>query len=113
MELEQNEHSLFHHSENLAIAFGLISIHPGTPIRIFLSLHLCGDCHTASKFITQIVGREIIVRDANRFHYFNDGLCTLGTIGDFQLNIQLNLRMHIILLVDKNRAHFGCKPTII
>jgi len=78
VEHEQKEHSLFHHSEKLAIAFGLISTHPGTPIRIFKNLRVCGDCHTASKFITQIVGREIIVRDANRFHHFKDGLCTCG-----------------------------------
>eukprot|EP01018_Ginkgo_biloba_P024506 Gb_17916 [translate_table: standard] len=78
MEQEQKEHSLYHHSERLAIAFGLISTPPGTPIQIIKNLRVCGDCHAASKFISKIVGREIVVRDANRFHHFKDGLCSCG-----------------------------------
>jgi hypothetical protein len=67
---------LCHHSEKLVIAFGLISTPPGTPLRIFKNLQVCGDCHTATKFTTKIVGRRIIVRDANRFHHFEDGVCS-------------------------------------
>jgi pentatricopeptide repeat protein len=68
---------LCYHSEKLAIAFGLISTPPGTTLRIFKNLRVCGDCHTATKFIAKIVERGIIVRDANRFHHFNkDGLCS-------------------------------------
>ncbi|XP_057858340.2 pentatricopeptide repeat-containing protein At3g24000, mitochondrial [Cryptomeria japonica] len=76
MEEELKESILWHHSERLAIAFGLISIPSGTPIRIVKNLRVCGDCHTATKFISKIVGREIVVRDANRFHHFKDGLCS-------------------------------------
>eukprot|EP01018_Ginkgo_biloba_P026883 Gb_14445 [translate_table: standard] len=76
IEEEQKEHSLFHHSEKLAIAFGLISTTEGTPLRIIKNLRVCGDCHTAIKFISKIVGRKIIVRDANRFHHFKEGLCS-------------------------------------
>eukprot|EP01018_Ginkgo_biloba_P011648 Gb_05123 [translate_table: standard] len=75
---EQKEGNLSHHSEKLAIAFGLICTPPRTPLRIFKNLRVCGDCHNASKFISTIVGREIVVRDANRFHHFNDGLCSCG-----------------------------------
>eukprot|EP01018_Ginkgo_biloba_P013991 Gb_31794 [translate_table: standard] len=75
---EHKEISLSHHSEKLAIAFGLISTFPGTPIRIFKNLRVCGDCHSATRFISKIVGREIVVRDANRFHHFKDGLCSCG-----------------------------------
>eukprot|EP01018_Ginkgo_biloba_P015752 Gb_28279 [translate_table: standard] len=78
VEEEQKEDMLFHHSEKLAIAFGIISTSPGTPIRIVKNLRVCGDCHTASKFISKIVGREIVMRDANRFHHFKDGLCSCG-----------------------------------
>eukprot|EP01018_Ginkgo_biloba_P008632 Gb_28758 [translate_table: standard] len=78
VEDEQKEHILCHHSEKLAIAFGLISISPGTPVRIVKNLRVCGDCHSAIKFISKIVQREIIVRDANRFHRFKDGLCSCG-----------------------------------
>eukprot|EP01018_Ginkgo_biloba_P025502 Gb_26010 [translate_table: standard] len=75
---EHKENSLCYHSEKLAIAFGLINIPPGLPIRIIKNLRVCGDCHTAIKFISKIVQREMVVRDANRFHHFEDGLCSCG-----------------------------------
>ncbi|CAM6079031.1 unnamed protein product [Sphagnum tenellum] len=67
---------LFQHSEMLAIAFGLISTPADTPLRIFKNLRMCGDCHAATKFISKIVGRQIILRDTKRFHHFEDGLCS-------------------------------------
>jgi pentatricopeptide repeat protein len=75
---EQRENALRYHSEKLAIAFGLISTLPEIPLRIMKNLRVCGDCHNATKLISKIVGREIIVRDANRFHHFKDGLCSCG-----------------------------------
>ncbi|KAJ7541357.1 hypothetical protein O6H91_10G055900 [Diphasiastrum complanatum] len=75
---ENKESSLLHHSEKLAIAFGLISTEPGTPIYIVKNLRVCGDCHSASKFISKICEREIIARDAHRFHHFNNGVCSCG-----------------------------------
>eukprot|EP01018_Ginkgo_biloba_P010548 Gb_15394 [translate_table: standard] len=78
VEQEQKRQSLSHHSEKLAVAFGLISTPPGTPIQIIKNLRVCGDCHSAIKFISNIVGREMVVRDANRFHHFKDGLCSCG-----------------------------------
>eukprot|EP01018_Ginkgo_biloba_P009823 Gb_15506 [translate_table: standard] len=78
VEEEQKEHILCHHSEKLAIAFGLINTSPGTPIRIVKNLRVCGDCHSAAKFISKIVAREIVVRDANRFHHFRYGQCSCG-----------------------------------
>eukprot|EP01018_Ginkgo_biloba_P022394 Gb_02038 [translate_table: standard] len=76
VEEEKKEHILCSHSEKLAIAFGLMSTYSGTPIRITKNLRVCGDCHTATKLISKLVGREIIVRDAKRFHHFRDGLCS-------------------------------------
>ncbi|XP_057844763.2 pentatricopeptide repeat-containing protein At1g11290, chloroplastic [Cryptomeria japonica] len=78
IEDETKEHLLYSHSERLAIVFGLISTSPGTPIRITKNLRVCGDCHTAIKFISNIVKREIVVRDANRFHHVKGGLCSCG-----------------------------------
>eukprot|EP01018_Ginkgo_biloba_P031865 Gb_04144 [translate_table: standard] len=78
VEEEQKEHLLCHHSEKLAIAFGLLNVPPGTPIRIIKNLRVCGDCHSAIKFISMIVAREIVVRDANRFHHFKYGQCSCG-----------------------------------
>lgn len=76
VEEEAKEHMLGLHSEKLAIAFGLISTSPGTPIHITKNLRVCGDCHSATKFISKIVKREIIARDPNRFHHFKDGSCS-------------------------------------
>eukprot|EP01018_Ginkgo_biloba_P016521 Gb_02086 [translate_table: standard] len=75
---EEKERILCGHSEKLAIAFGLINTCPGTPLQITKNLRVCGDCHSATKFISKIVGREISVRDANRFHHFKDGTCSCG-----------------------------------
>ncbi|KAL2239336.1 pentatricopeptide repeat-containing protein At2g27610 [Sesamum indicum] len=78
IEEEQKEAILSRHSERLAIAFGLIAIPHGIPIRIIKNLRVCGDCHTVIKLITKIEGREIVVRDSNRFHHFSEGLCSCG-----------------------------------
>eukprot|EP01018_Ginkgo_biloba_P026317 Gb_01366 [translate_table: standard] len=78
VEEEKKEFILCGHSERLAIAFGLINTCPDTPIRITKNLRVCGDCHSATKFISKIVMREIIVRDVKRFHHFKDGLCSCG-----------------------------------
>eukprot|EP00253_Pinus_taeda_P025313 PITA_25313 len=74
VEEEVKEHMLYCHSEKLAIAFGLIHTSPRTPIRITKNLRVCDDCHSATKLIAKIANREIIVRDANRFHHFKDGM---------------------------------------
>eukprot|EP01018_Ginkgo_biloba_P038145 Gb_41325 [translate_table: standard] len=78
VEEEVKENLLYSHSEKLAIAFGLLNTSTGTPIRIMKNLRMCGDCHNASKVISKIARREIILRDANRFHHFNDGSCSCG-----------------------------------
>lgn len=75
---EDKEESLCNHSERLAIAYGLISTPPGTTLRITKNLRACVNCHSATKVISKLVGREIVVRDANRFHHFKDGVCSCG-----------------------------------
>jgi len=76
VEEEEKVSHLCHHSKKLAIAFGLINTAPGTPLRIRKNLRVCKDCHTSTKFISKIVRRAIMVRDANRFHHFEDGVCS-------------------------------------
>ncbi|KAI4350441.1 hypothetical protein L6164_004896 [Bauhinia variegata] len=70
--------SLKYHSERIAIAFALISTPEGSPILIMKNLRACTDCHAAIKVISNIVGREITVRDSSRFHHFRDGFCSCG-----------------------------------
>lgn len=76
IEEEEKEQFLGYHSEKLAVAFGLISITSKDVIRVVKNLRVCGDCHEAIKLISKITGREIIVRDTNRFHCFVDGSCS-------------------------------------
>ncbi|KAJ6957994.1 pentatricopeptide repeat-containing protein [Populus alba x Populus x berolinensis] len=68
--------SLRLHSERLAIAFGLLNLKPGMPIRIFKNLRVCDDCHKVTGLISEIFNVEIIVRDRVRFHHFKDGSCS-------------------------------------
>ncbi|KAJ7514124.1 hypothetical protein O6H91_23G029000 [Diphasiastrum complanatum] len=78
VEDEEKENALCGHSEKQAIAFGLINMPFGTPIRIKKNLRVCSDCHNATKIISKIVGRDISVMDANRNHHFKDGFCSCG-----------------------------------
>ncbi|GAA0147435.1 hypothetical protein LIER_36517 [Lithospermum erythrorhizon] len=73
---EEKVHSLGHHSEKLAVAYGLLKLPEGVPVRVMKNLRVCGDCHSAIKLISKVTGREIILRDANRFHHFKGGMCS-------------------------------------
>ncbi|KAJ8624195.1 hypothetical protein MRB53_032725 [Persea americana] len=76
MDEEEKETAIFHHSEKLAIAFGLISSEMNATIRITKNLRVCTDCHAATKLLSKIYKREIVVRDRSRFHHFKDGSCS-------------------------------------
>lgn len=69
------------HSERQAIAFGLISTAPGTPIWVTKNLYMCHSCHNFVKFISTVVRREISVRDVEEYHHFKDGVCSCGDEG--------------------------------
>lgn len=74
---EKKISSLYYHSEKLAIAFTLWKTNGRTStIRIFKNLRICGDCHNWIKFVSLLTGRDIITRDAKRFHHFRGGLCS-------------------------------------
>lgn len=70
--------SVWYHSERLAIAFGLLTVPEGRPIRVMKNLRVCGDCHNAINFVSKVTGRVVILRDNNRFHRFEDGVCSCG-----------------------------------
>ncbi|XP_027154188.1 pentatricopeptide repeat-containing protein At4g14850 [Coffea eugenioides] len=76
LEEEEKESEVWSHSEKIALAFALIALPPGVPIRITKNLRVCVDCHSAMKFFSGILGREIIVRDNSRFHCFKDNQCS-------------------------------------
>lgn len=78
MEDEEKERALYFHSEKLAIAFGLLTTSRSSLIRVIKNLRVCGDCHNTIKYISKVEGREIVVRDGNRFHHFKNGECSCG-----------------------------------
>lgn len=65
-----------HHSEKLAVTFGIISLPKSAPVRVMKNLRVCSDCHTTMKLISEVEKREIILRDAIRFHHFREGFCS-------------------------------------
>ncbi|URE44243.1 Pentatricopeptide repeat-containing protein [Musa troglodytarum] len=70
---EEKEELLCSHSEKLAVAFGILNLKGESVIRVFKNLRICGDCHSAIKFMAKIIGVQIIVRDNVRFHHFRNG----------------------------------------
>jgi pentatricopeptide repeat protein len=78
IEEEDKESALYYHSEKLAIAYGLMKTPPSTTLRVIKNLRVCGDCHNAIKYISKVYQREIVLRDANRFHHFRSGICSCG-----------------------------------
>ncbi|XP_057422355.1 pentatricopeptide repeat-containing protein At4g33170-like [Lotus japonicus] len=79
---EKRKDALWHHSEKLAVAFGVLceSLPSRKPLRIVKNLRICKDCHEAFKYMTRVLEREIIVRDVNRYHRFLNGSCTCKDI---------------------------------
>ncbi|GFQ08686.1 putative pentatricopeptide repeat-containing protein at3g49142 [Phtheirospermum japonicum] len=78
VEEEEKENLLVVHSEKLAIVFAMINSEPGVQIRVTKNLRVCEDCHVAIKFISKVTEREIVVRDTNRYHHFENGVCSCG-----------------------------------
>lgn len=77
---QDKEEALCGHCEKLAIALGLISTPTGTTIRVSKNLRMCIDCHSATKIISKIERREIIVTDAYCVHSFKDGTCSCKSL---------------------------------
>lgn len=79
IEEEYKEERLLLHSEKLALVFGLMnSSSTLADLRIMKNIRICEDCHNFMKLTSKCIDREIIVRDANRFHHFKDGHCSCG-----------------------------------
>lgn len=72
----QENEDKFYHPEQLAVAFGVLNAPSTSPIRIYKNSLICSHCHTFIMLSTQVIGREIIMRDRKRFHFFKDGQCS-------------------------------------
>ncbi|KAL5732335.1 hypothetical protein ACOSP7_031677 [Xanthoceras sorbifolium] len=75
---EERECIQIGHSEMLALSFGLISTQAKVTIRVTKNLRMCRSCHDFAKFIAKTVEREVIIKDLNCFHHFNNGFCSCG-----------------------------------
>ncbi|KAM0868856.1 hypothetical protein ACQ4PT_041034 [Festuca glaucescens] len=82
---ESRAESLRAHSERLAVGLWLLHHHEHDHgevegkeevIRVYKNLRVCSDCHEFFKGLSSVVGRTLVVRDANRFHRFQDGACS-------------------------------------
>nr|CAD1827270.1 unnamed protein product [Ananas comosus var. bracteatus] len=73
---EEKEKMIYYHSEKIAIAFGLISTREGMTLQVVKNLRVCGDCHSSIKLISKMYNRRIVLRDRNRFHHFENGVCS-------------------------------------
>ncbi|MCL7049546.1 hypothetical protein MKW94_022474 [Papaver nudicaule] len=76
VDMNEKEQTLVHHSEKLAVAFGLISTDHRTPIRIVKNLRVCDDCHIFMKMVSKYYDRQMVIRDCSRFHHFSNGSCS-------------------------------------
>lgn len=79
IEEQHKEEQLYHHSEKLALAFSSINATSTSSfgcIKIMKNIRICLDCHNFMKLASAFIGKEIVVRDANRFHHFRDGTCS-------------------------------------
>lgn len=81
MNQNEKEERLWLHSEKLAIAWALISHSfnnnfDNEVIIMYNNLRVCKDCHEVMKLMTKLFNRKFVLRDANRFHHFENGLCS-------------------------------------
>ncbi|KAG8378554.1 hypothetical protein BUALT_Bualt08G0149000 [Buddleja alternifolia] len=76
VEEEHKEEQLYHHSEKLALVFSLMNAGNSDVIKIMKNIRICSDCHNFMSLASKLVEKVIIVRDANRFHHFKDGVCS-------------------------------------
>lgn len=71
-----HDEALCGHSSKLAIAFGVLNLSEGRPVRVTKNSRVCSHCHESAKFISKMCNREIILRDSSRFHHFEEGRCS-------------------------------------
>lgn len=76
MDDKEKGYVLSHHSEKLAVAFGVLATPPGTTLRVASNLRICVDCHNFLKLFSAAYNRDVILRDHNRFHHFRGGHCS-------------------------------------
>ncbi|XP_059634276.1 putative pentatricopeptide repeat-containing protein At5g52630 [Cornus florida] len=78
--VETTSSNVVHHSEKLAVAFGLLNTPDAATIRVNKNISMCRDCHSFIKFISLLTARKIIIRDRKQLHKFFNGQCSCGDL---------------------------------
>ncbi|KAL6883787.1 hypothetical protein ACP4OV_011201 [Aristida adscensionis] len=65
-----------HHTEKMAVCYGLICTNDHEPIRISKNFRMCMECHSSIKFISRDKNRKILVSDGSTYHHFKSGTCS-------------------------------------
>ncbi|KAL4303160.1 hypothetical protein GQ457_10G008160 [Hibiscus cannabinus] len=61
------------HTEMKANTFEILSLLHRIPVRVTKSVRMCGSCHSACKFMSIFVDRELVVKDNCTFYHLRDG----------------------------------------
>lgn len=80
-EKQEASTSVAHHSEKLAVAFGLLNTSENVQIRVTKNTGMCRDCHNFMKLVSVSTSRTIIIRDSKRLHRFQNGQCSCKDFG--------------------------------
>lgn len=81
MDDDEEEEATAHHSEKLAVAFGLLNTSREVQIRVTKNIGICRDCHNFIKLVSLLTSRTIIIRDTKRLHKFHNGQCSCKDFG--------------------------------
>ncbi|EFH45531.1 pentatricopeptide repeat-containing protein [Arabidopsis lyrata subsp. lyrata] len=73
---ESKDENLFNHNERFAFIRTFLDTPARSTIQVVKNIRVCVDCHNALKLMSKIVGRELISRDAKRYHHMKDGVCS-------------------------------------
>lgn len=73
---DDKQGALCGHSEKLAIAFGLINTPQSVTLRVSKNFRMCNDCHSATKLISRLERRDIVISDTYCVHQFKNGACS-------------------------------------
>lgn len=73
---KENKERIFGYREEVAVVKGLLNSKPRSSVTVLTNMRICQDCHNALKLISVITGRVLIKRDAKRYHFFENGVCS-------------------------------------
>ncbi|CEP01929.1 unnamed protein product (mitochondrion) [Plasmodiophora brassicae] len=68
--------SVHGHCTKVAVAYALMKVPPGEPLRLSTTRRICPDCHDFLQRISAVMQCHVSVRDPARHHHFQEGPCS-------------------------------------